>query len=338
MRLKWRTWLALAVVAMPLVGCSWLGSAWPVYGGQRHDAPDANGKAQDAPLAVRVLSMPGEVVKAEWRNPDCANPKNHDEADFCEQRRMADTAGETYWLNWGQFVLGFVAAGVLVWQLVLTRRAVGAAVDAAKSAEAAVEIASLNAERELRAYISCKKVRFDPLRNGGTARAHLTIVNAGQTPAHNLTISTGIHYRNYPENPGGQFLYAGGDRMRMIVGPHIEFTIGAQRTKVGREEVEPAISYDEMVGIISDEKAFYVHVVIRYEDILGKHCEVVQHFMFNKTCLGRGDHLAEVCRYGNEHRYGFSDAPSSPKIVSAPIAPWRRPLVRLGERLVALRP
>src|SRR5689334_13162944 len=62
-------------------------------------------KNQSAPQspALRINSQGEKPVETEWKKPNCKNPKSHDEADLCQQIRVADAA--EYTLGVGIFTL-----------------------------------------------------------------------------------------------------------------------------------------------------------------------------------------------------------------------------------------
>ncbi len=88
--------------------------------GQSLDQGDVKGKEtpapteqrQEAPSAPSVSpAIPAETGSGSVYSPDCDSPKSRDEADLCEQRRMADAAYETvewvekqYWATIGEIV------------------------------------------------------------------------------------------------------------------------------------------------------------------------------------------------------------------------------------------
>lgn len=81
-------------------------------------------------------------------------------------------------------------------QLAITAIAAAAADQSAKAATAAVDDAKLNAERQLRAYVTIIKHRAHKyrLQLGQRVEPGFTIVNRGQTPAHDVLVSIQADY------------------------------------------------------------------------------------------------------------------------------------------------
>ena len=76
------------------------------------EAPPPTEQRQEAPSAPSVPpAIPAETGSGSVYSPDCDSPKNRNEADLCEQRRMADAAYETaewvekqYWATIGEII------------------------------------------------------------------------------------------------------------------------------------------------------------------------------------------------------------------------------------------
>jgi hypothetical protein len=70
--------------------------------------------------------------------PDCSNPKNHDEADLCQQRRMAVAAEQTVTLSQIQIAIGVVTLLGLGATVYYTRQTAKAAIEATNVARRAL--------------------------------------------------------------------------------------------------------------------------------------------------------------------------------------------------------
>jgi hypothetical protein len=180
-------------------GCliAFLVAAGPSYGQHKvDDTPQSrpSGQAQQLPTqsVLSTAAAEKEVVKPDWNNLNCAHAKSHDEADLCEQRRMANAAEQTVRLNWIQIGVAVVGFGLVMWNLFYVRKgtiasitAANAATVAAEAAKTSVEVASATAKTELRAYLGVKHgfVRKSP---DDRVLGSIEIANQGQTPAHNV--------------------------------------------------------------------------------------------------------------------------------------------------------
>ena len=133
---------------------------------------------------------PPSVIQPQMTELDyrisCVRPEDHDAADLCEQRRMAQAAEEAvFWARWQTLisVLGFSAVFV---SLILSAVATRAASRAAKAAENAIVV-------ENRAWISFRQWNFGIDNDGTSAHPHFRFlwINKGKTPALNIQAWTG---------------------------------------------------------------------------------------------------------------------------------------------------
>jgi hypothetical protein len=153
------------------------------------EASDQQPKAGPKPTTPKFESF-------KYREP-CHEPKGRDESDLCAQWRAAN-AGEdsALWAKWSVCIgaLGLVGLFVSLWY---TRRAMVAAIDATKDAEAALKIADRNAvaaERQAdlanqraRAYVVVSRVSWSEKVTGGKKFcAQVSYTNVGGTPALNV--------------------------------------------------------------------------------------------------------------------------------------------------------
>lgn len=93
---------------------------------------DSNQKRQ---TSQATEAQKQKVVEPNWNKPRCGEAKSHNEADLCEQRRMAEAAEQTVWLNTIQIIAGIVTVGLLFLTLHYSRKATNAAEVAAKAAD-----------------------------------------------------------------------------------------------------------------------------------------------------------------------------------------------------------
>jgi len=102
-------------------------------------AAQAEPKPASQPLPVTITGPVRlereQTVEPDWNKLKCGDAKSHDEADLCEQRKMAKSAEETVQLNWIQIGLGIGGFVALIFTLHLNRRATNAAVAATAAVE-----------------------------------------------------------------------------------------------------------------------------------------------------------------------------------------------------------
>lgn len=95
-----------------------------------------------SPLPVRIEGAVRlereQSVEPDWDKLKCGEAKSHDEADLCEQRRMAKSAEDSVFWNRVQVAVAIVGFGLVLWSLYYSRVATRAAVSAAVTAEKAM--------------------------------------------------------------------------------------------------------------------------------------------------------------------------------------------------------
>jgi hypothetical protein len=149
-------------------------------------AQQAQPQQQSAPTPAPVPDWAKAESDTDYYKYSCDRPKQREDADLCEQRRMAKAAEDSVWWAALQTTLGILGFLAVVLSLVFTGWAAIAAAHAAEAAQASVKVASQTAERELRAYVSVDLVNFDISKVAGAfaCRMILKYKNTGQTPAY----------------------------------------------------------------------------------------------------------------------------------------------------------
>jgi hypothetical protein len=186
-----------------LAAFSWLACESNAQQQQRATPPSEqtqNYTARPAPVTVvgPVAIEREQPIETDWNRPKCGSAQSHDEADLCEQRRMAKAAEKAVdWAGW-QLYVAVVGTFFLIWNLVYARRATDAAVKAAQAAEKAVEVTSDTARRELRAYVGVIEGYVENLVPGAIPRAVVLIKNSGQTPAYKVAATTTCAAGRFP--------------------------------------------------------------------------------------------------------------------------------------------
>jgi len=215
------------------------------------------------------LKTASEPVEPDWKNPKCANPQSHDEADLCEQRRSANAAEDVVFLNKIQIALGVVGAAFLFWTLYLTRVSARATVDAANaSAKMAKALPALE-----RAYLFEKVSDLDlawfndadleerllmGLRTHDGPASGFAFVNHGKTPAIIKSIAYGIECSTNPTEP------------RYDESPPLQSRIVASGKGVGyRVEAKGSSSEEDGAAIKAGKLLIAVSARVVYDDIFG---------------------------------------------------------------------
>lgn len=109
--------------------------------GKQPEAAQAQQNKQNpaAPLSVMISSPVSiereKTVEPDWNKTECGKAQSHDEADLCEQRKMAKAAKQTVTLNKIQVWIGAAGLIALLVTIAITFRATNAAVKSANTAE-----------------------------------------------------------------------------------------------------------------------------------------------------------------------------------------------------------
>lgn len=212
-----------------------------------------NGDARAwAPIPFNVTKEPGTYTA------DCQNPKDHEEADLCQQWRAAKAAEkaadlaetQAYW-NWLQLV-GVFATVAAAW----------AAVIAARAAQISVAVAQDTANKQLRAYVLIDDTEITDVKENEARwlRGKIIMKNSGITPATNVRHWIGMCIKPHPlredfpppaEKPAPTCAIGGGGQ---FISPF------------GRQFTD-----DEWAAVISGEHfRFHVFGRIEYDHIGGK--------------------------------------------------------------------
>jgi hypothetical protein len=156
---------------------------------QSQQQEQAPGQPRPSPVAQSPIAAPAaeqQKTKSTIYKSACGETDDHNDADLCEQRRMAQAAIDAVWWAGWQTKIGVAGFIAVVFSLFFTGWAAVAAGRAAKAAQASVKVASETAERELRAYVSVTITNLNITKSGDTflCTARLKFANSGQTPAY----------------------------------------------------------------------------------------------------------------------------------------------------------
>ena len=232
--------------------------------------PTPEGKATDATnehkLPTAKTLPPAPPVENKWDakatcDPRCQAAEQREKDDLKAQRVMAlsaqDQANFTFW----QLIVGAGGVLLLIYTLLLTRSANKAAIRAAKAAEDAVKITSDTAEQQLRAYILVESIVRGPVKNAPECdQISINIENFGQTPAHNMVVSSTVEFAESEEraNFAEENMIASPSN---VLGPKANQSI---TRFIGK-------SVPEYEKFLAGEGYIFVYGRIEYEDVF---CEV----------------------------------------------------------------
>jgi hypothetical protein len=165
---------------------------------QLKESPEATSQQQAAPDIYSLPRQGENAIQTDWNKVECAKPKSHDEADLCEQRRMAKSAENALVLTVWQFGLGAVGALLVLWTLYFTRVAAVAAKDAANAAIKQVELSRQALMETERAFVFVSKMHAIAGFSASKQKVidwtfYLIWENSGNTPTRNMKMGTNWH-------------------------------------------------------------------------------------------------------------------------------------------------
>jgi hypothetical protein len=242
-------------------------------------------------------------VETDWKKVECTEPKGHDEADLCEQRRMSQAAEKTVTLNAVQIALGVAGAVLVLFSLHYTRVATRAAITAAKAAEDSVLISRKVGEAQVRAYLSCEGATYTVSDKWLACEARFR--NHGQSPAIWTEITAGVVTRSVAALPDGTL---------GLVFIRSERTTGAGPAIAAGQvgTIFFIFSHEHMGGgahksIWSDHNTFDVRGWVNWRDVFGE-IQSQEFFLDEKrnasgALISEGERKGELTSYnkGSEH-------------------------------------
>jgi hypothetical protein len=193
---------------------------------QGSNTRQAQATQQQIPLQIAPPVAGKQTTEPDWGKPECANPQNHDEADLCQQRRMAKSAEDTVLLNRIQIVLGIIGAFFILWNLYYARQAGIGAMEAAKAAKESVD--TLMAAERPHMIVQEIKARGLDRKPDAEGKVQLefdfSFLNSGKTPASIQFTHWGVQCRaeleaeaHYPSQYPSRFTIAPGGTFHSTV-------------------------------------------------------------------------------------------------------------------------
>lgn len=224
----------------------------------------------------------------------CAEPKDREQADLCQQWRSAEAAERGVRLNQTQIWIGAFGLAAVAVSLILSAFAAWVAAksarEAGKSASAADRTANImdqTAERQLRAYLFLDPKTFDlkPVFSEETGKDRMCLCkigylinNTGQTPAYRVKTEADIRTLGWPPPPDLVIEPSPGDVVSQLRG------VGAGHPMGGSVSKFIMIDLDAVNALT--QRIYFVGVVT-YFDVF----EEVRHTRFCCSVLGLLDYL-----------------------------------------------
>jgi hypothetical protein len=194
------------------------------YSQRQDSSPSKNGGARQPEfiLIAPVVVSPNKQPETGQYQPDCEQPKNAEDANFCQARRSAqaaedaaragedsaranwkaaDVARDQLNLAYAGFIGLLVTVGLTFWAAHAASRAAESSAASAVLADNTLTEFKRTSERELRAYIGFSIEGFEFLRGSNNAvqcEAAYSIKNHGQTPAYGIRVDSDFRIAPFP--------------------------------------------------------------------------------------------------------------------------------------------
>jgi hypothetical protein len=146
---------------------------------------------------TKIATRP-DLSKAKEYNAPCEKPYGKDESDLCAQWRAAKAAeNSAFWTKWGVWI-AVIGSSLLMWQIVLTRKAVQDTGEATQAMIDANKIARESAHAQIRAYLAVEHVKMRVTNVGMIC--DVSVKNVGESPATDIIAELRIGV-NVAKNP-----------------------------------------------------------------------------------------------------------------------------------------
>ena len=232
-----------------------------------------------------------KAQKAQAYDPGCPYPKNREDADLCEQRRMAKAAEDAAAVAESQFWWNVAQAFATVFAAFATAFAALAAGAAARSANRTVKVMERAAETDLRAYVSLGNPRLVDVGPDKKPTAEFIMVNSGRTPAQNVRLALAYYL-------GKEFKTAAAPNPLVLDGASKAF-IGSNQRVPSRVGLDGLLSENQFQAIKENRAQVFVYGTITYDDPFRAGRTTGFRLAYNSKNIARQDPVLHVCDDGN---------------------------------------
>lgn len=143
--------------------------------------------AEQPAQAEAAAATKADAQPLQYRTP-CSQPEGQGESDLCAQWRAANAAQDgAFWTKWGVWI-GIIGSSLLLWQIILTRRAVEDTGEATEAMREANKLAIVNTRSTLRPYVQFGKTEIQDVVVGKKPTIAAEITQTGQTPAYKVQV------------------------------------------------------------------------------------------------------------------------------------------------------
>jgi hypothetical protein len=240
--------------------------------------PDA-AKPPQAPQQAVPVAEQQKTERAPY-DPHCDSPKDREDSDLCEQRRMSKAAEEAAWWAAFQSKLGVAGFAAVLASLFFTGWAAHAAGRAARAAEDSLKTSRESSEDQIRPYVHVSNAEFMWDSNG--VKIVIECSNSGQTPASYFEVgalsSAVPRGENMLVSIPNDLVY----RRWSALGGGNSKTIGLRGEAVG-DKIDPYALHAREAMPPEEKAVFYILGRIKYGDVFGSEYETDFAFFIRDT-------------------------------------------------------
>ncbi|MEZ5933883.1 MAG: hypothetical protein R3F54_18425 [Alphaproteobacteria bacterium] len=138
-----------------------------------------------SPLTVHADQTETAPYTADYQRV-CDNPQSTEEADLCQQWRMAEATEKMEGTAARQLRATYFEIAGLLFTVFFTAWAAIAASKAARAANKSISVTRELGQKQIRAYVGIIDAKVHDFRLGQVVRLDLTMRNSGRSPAYNV--------------------------------------------------------------------------------------------------------------------------------------------------------
>jgi hypothetical protein len=218
------------------------------------DANRPSAQTENQPSPPAPISIQQQQTPADYYEISCERPKDHDAADLCEQRRMAQAAEDSVWWARVQAWLGGLGFGGILITLIFTGLGTRVAARQVRLSRHAL----VDTER---AFVYPADTEWAALKDHKTGKVQSWSVavqwkNSGGTPTRHLQIHTNASVRDAILPDDFDFPDFGSGNIGLFIAPGSTI-----------RSIQIAITLEGMEEIIAGKKHLYTWGWAEYDDV-----------------------------------------------------------------------
>ena len=252
-----------------------------------------------------AIPVVGESSYSPKYEQACRNPKDHEEADLCQQWRSANAAenvnqwaGRQFYLIVFDSVISLIGLGITIWGVYFIKHTLDEARKATKLAADANIVARQIGEAQVRAYLAIYNVRVTARSDVKRLTVAFSVQNLGNSPVKNFNYCLLFRVIRYPHSvpPVGvlEKLY---DRENSVEYPDFPINSNSNIMSQGRVDINKsgfALTENEIDYIKDGSLWLNISISTRFHDVFSNIITEVEHFG-TVECLNMDEEI--LCQY-----------------------------------------